>query len=38
MTVPASTEHPENAAADTLAAIAHVTGQTTMRWVSTITH
>jgi hypothetical protein len=38
MTVAAGTERPENAAADTLAVIAHVTGQTTMRWVSTITH
>jgi hypothetical protein len=38
MTVAAGAEPPENAAADTVAAIAHVTGQTTMRWVSTITH
>jgi hypothetical protein len=38
MTVASGTERPENAATDTLAAIARVTGQTTMRWVSTITH
>ncbi len=38
MTVPASTEAPQNAAADTLAALAPVTGQSTIRWVSTITH
>jgi hypothetical protein len=38
MTVAAGTELPQNAAADTLAALAHVTGQRTMRWVSTITH
>ena len=38
MTVAAGTEPPQNAAADTLAALARVTGQGTIRWVSTITH
>jgi len=38
MTVAASTEAPQNAAADTLAALAPVTGQSSIRWVSTITH
>jgi hypothetical protein len=38
MTVAASTEAPQNAAADTLAALAPVTGQGSIRWVSTITH
>jgi hypothetical protein len=38
MTVAASTEAPQNAAADTLAAVAPVTGQSSIRWVSTITH
>jgi hypothetical protein len=38
MTIAAGTESPQNAAADTLAALAHVTGQSSMRWVSTITH
>lgn len=38
MTVAGSTELPQNAAADTLAALASVTGQSSIRWVSTITH
>ena len=38
MTVVAGTEAPQSAAADTLAALAPVTGQSTIRWVSTITH
>jgi hypothetical protein len=38
MTVSAGTERPQNAAADTLAALAPVSGQRTIRWVSTITH
>jgi hypothetical protein len=38
MTVAAGTEPPQNAAGDTLAALASVTGQSTIRWVSTITH
>lgn len=38
MTVADSAEAPQNAAADTLAALAPVTGQGTIRWVSTITH
>jgi len=36
--VVAGTEAPQSAAADTLAALAPVTGQSTIRWVSTITH
>jgi hypothetical protein len=38
MTVASGTEPPQNAAADTLAALAPVSGQPTIRWVSTITH
>ena len=38
MTTTAGTEPPENAAADTLAALAPVTGESSIRWVSTITH
>ena len=38
MTVADSTEAPQNAAADTLAALAPLTGQSSIRWVSTITH
>lgn len=38
MTVATGTETPQNAAADTLAALAPVSGQRTIRWVSTITH
>jgi hypothetical protein len=38
MTVATGTEHPQNAAADTVAALARVSGQSSIRWVSTITH
>jgi hypothetical protein len=38
MTTTAGTEPPQNAAADTLTAIAPVTGQSSIRWVSTIMH
>jgi hypothetical protein len=38
MTVASGTEPPQNAAADTLTALAPVSGQRTIRWVSTITH
>jgi hypothetical protein len=38
MTVASGTEPPQNAAADTLAALAPVSGQLSIRWVSTITH
>jgi hypothetical protein len=38
MTVVGDTEPPQNAAADTLASVAPITGQSSMRWVSTITH
>ena len=38
MTVATGTEPPQNAAADTLAALAPLSSQRTIRWVSTITH
>jgi hypothetical protein len=38
MTTTVGTEPPQNAAADTLAALAPVTGESSIRWVSTITH
>jgi hypothetical protein len=38
MTTTAGTEPRQNAAADTLAALAPVTGESSIRWVSTITH
>jgi hypothetical protein len=38
MTVSGDTEPPQNAAADTLASVAAITGQSAMRWVSSISH
>jgi hypothetical protein len=38
MTVTGDTEPPQNAAADTLASVAAITGQSAMRWVSSISH